>query len=192
MRKIFKSIWYLKRILKSKILYFFYCLFEGLIVKKIGKGVRFYGAITFGNVPANLFLDDYCSVGKSCFISTTGDAKIYIGKNSSINTGAHIVSINSIKIGNNTLLAEYVTVRDQNHKFNETDIPINKQGFTSAPIEIGNDVWIGRGVFIGPGINIGDGSIIGANSVVTKSIPPYSIAVGAPAKVISTRNKTLL
>jgi len=54
---------------------------------------------------------------------------------------------------------------------------------------IGNDVWIGTRVIILPGVEIGSGSVIGAGSIVSRSIPPYSIAVGAPAKVIRTRGK---
>lgn len=63
---------------------------------------------------------------------------------------------------------------------------------SSAPsvvksVLIGNDVWIGHGAFILPGIRIGDGAIVGANSVVTKDVPPYSIVVGNPARVVKHR-----
>jgi acetyltransferase-like isoleucine patch superfamily enzyme len=58
---------------------------------------------------------------------------------------------------------------------------------SNAVVVIGNDVWIGQGVFIKSGVTIGDGAIIGARSVVTKDIPPYSIAVGSPAKVLRQR-----
>ena len=168
-------------------IYSFYKITQGLIIKKVGKGLRFYGSITFGNLPCNLYLDNYCSIGRNLFVSTTGKAEIHIGKNTSINTGAHIVAVDEIKIGDNTLIAEYVTIRDQNHKFDNMNILISEQGFTSAPIEIGNNVWIGRGVHIGPGINIGDGAIIGANSVVTKSVPANMIVAGIPATIIKNR-----
>lgn len=52
---------------------------------------------------------------------------------------------------------------------------------------VGNDVWIGQNVTVMPGVHIGDGSIIGANSVVAKDIPPYSVAVGNPCRVIKKR-----
>ena len=51
-------------------------------------------------------------------------------------------------------------------------------------ITIGNDVWLGAGVIVLPEIAIGEGSIIGAGSIVTKNVPPYSVAVGNPARVI--------
>ena len=52
---------------------------------------------------------------------------------------------------------------------------------------VGNDVWIGQNVTVMPGVNIGDGAIIGANSVVASDIPPYSIAVGNPCRVVKMR-----
>lgn len=57
----------------------------------------------------------------------------------------------------------------------------------NKPVTIGNDVWIGENVFINSGITIGDGAVIGAHSVVTHNVPPYAIAVGAPAKIIKYR-----
>lgn len=188
MKALMKILWYIKRRIKSFLIYSFYKITQGLIIKKVGKGLRFYGSITFGNIPCNLYLDNYCSIGRNLFVSTSGKAEIHIGKNTSLNTGAHIVAVDSIKIGDNTLIAEYVTIRDQNHKFENINLLICAQGFTSAPIEIGNNVWIGRGAHIGPGIKIGDGAIIGANSVVTKSVPANAIAVGIPAEVIKYRN----
>jgi len=65
---------------------------------------------------------------------------------------------------------------------------MRKQGFAeSLPITIGNDVWIGRRVIILPGVVIGDGCVIGAGAVVTKSLPPYSVAVGNPARIVKNR-----
>lgn len=54
----------------------------------------------------------------------------------------------------------------------------------ARPVTIGNDVWIATGVLVLPGVTIGDGSVIGAGSVVAKDIPPYSLAVGNPCRVI--------
>lgn len=64
-----------------------------------------------------------------------------------------------------------------------------EHGFLSMPgvTEIGNDVWIGYGAFIAAGVKIGDGAVIGAKSVVTKDVPPYAVAVGAPARVLRYR-----
>lgn len=62
------------------------------------------------------------------------------------------------------------------------------QGMTEKrKVTIGNDVWIGQRVMIMPGVTIGDGCIIAAGAVVTKDIPPYSIAGGVPARVLKSR-----
>ena len=58
---------------------------------------------------------------------------------------------------------------------------------TKGPVKIGNDVWIGQNVFITSGVTIGDGAVIGAHSVVTKDVPPYSIAAGNPARIVRSR-----
>lgn len=118
-----------------------------------------------------------------------GSAVLKIGTNTYIGRRTVIGCNESIHIGNNCLLAENVRIQDTDHCFKSKNIPINKQGIVTAPVRVGDDVWIGYGVVITKGVVIGDGSIIGANSVVTRDIPPYSIAVGSPACVIRTRGK---
>ena len=76
----------------------------------------------------------------------------------------------------------------RSHRHDRTDIPMMDQGFEEErPVFVGNDVWLGDRVIILPGVHIGDGCIIGAGSVVTRDIPPYSVAAGVPAKVIKDR-----
>ena len=65
--------------------------------------------------------------------------------------------------------------------------PVTKELPLKGDTVVGNDVWIGQNVTVMPGVHIGDGAIIGANSVVAKDIPPYSIAVGNPCRVIKKR-----
>lgn len=77
-----------------------------------------------------------------------------------------------ISIGKDSLIAEGVTIRDQDHQFDLTEIPIRLQGSTTDAIIIGEDVWLGAKATILKGVRIGDHAIIGANSVVTKDIPP--------------------
>lgn len=69
------------------------------------------------------------------------------------------------------------------------ELPIREQGVTREGIIIEDDCWLGSGVKVLDGVTIGKGCVIGANSVVTKDIPPYSVAVGAPARVIKKRGE---
>lgn len=74
-----------------------------------------------------------------------------------------------------------------NHNTVNSGIPMKEQGYHEADIIIEDDVWIGANSVITSGVHIGRGAVIGAGSVVTKSIPPYTIAAGTPAKVIKIR-----
>lgn len=130
-----------------------------------------------------------------CFSENKGEIKLFFGKDVQINDYVHIVAMNSITIGNNVLMASHVFISDNSHgsykcNFQDSDprIPPTEREYISAPVRIGNNVWIGEGVCIMPGVCIGDGCVIGAHSIVSKSIPDYTVAVGAPAKVVKKYN----
>lgn len=118
------------------------------------------------------------------------EACITFGENVQINDYVHIGAVGSITIGDNVLMASKIYISDHNHgNYDEilSDHPMSipsERKAISKPVAIGNNVWIGESVCILPGVTIGEGCVIGALSVVTKSIPPYSIAVGSPAKVV--------
>lgn len=113
--------------------------------------------------------------------------RVTIGYNVFINRGVNITARAEITIGDNALIGPNVVINSGMHNYEKTNILIRDQGHRIQPICIGNDVWIGACAVIMPGVSIGDGSVIGAGSVVTKSIPPYSVAAGVPAKVIKHR-----
>ena len=130
-----------------------------------------------------------------CFSENKGDKKLLFGKDIQINDYVHMVAMNKIEIGDNVLMASHVFISDNSHgsykcNFQDSDpmVPPTEREYATAPIKIGNNVWIGEGVCIMPGVSIGEGSVIGAHSIVSKSIPEFSIAVGTPAKVIKKYN----
>lgn len=115
--------------------------------------------------------------------------QLNIGDGVHISDYCHISCINSITIENNVLLGKKVLINDNAHgitdNYSHLNIPPEKRPLSSkGKIHISENVWIGEGASILAGVTIGQGSIIGTNAVVTKDIPPYSIAVGIPAKVI--------
>lgn len=123
---------------------------------------------------------------------------VNIEKNASFTPGLQIgdysgVGINCemngpISIGKHVMMGPEVVIYTTRHKSDRTDIPMREQGMDKPlPVKIGDDVWIGRRVIILPGVTIGDGCIIGAGAVITKDIPPYSVVVGVPAKVVRRR-----
>jgi len=111
---------------------------------------------------------------------------IHIGENCSIGAFCHITAIHSIIFGNGVLTGKWVTVTDNAHgessRTSMVEPPAYRPLHSGGPVIIGDNVWIGDKATILPGVTIGSGAIVGANAVVTKSIPPYSIAVGAPAR----------
>lgn len=120
---------------------------------------------------------------------------IIIGENVQINDSVHIVGSIGVRLGNNVLIASKVFISDISHgnysgdKEHDAPESIPKdRPLHHKQVLIEDNVWIGEFVSILPGVTIGKGSIIGTMSVVTKDIPPNSIAVGSPAKVIKQFN----
>lgn len=114
-----------------------------------------------------------------------GEIKLDIGDGAAIHPYAHISAIMSVRIGPGALFASNVYISDHDHDWRDpNDPPITNGRVLASPVEIGANVWLGERVCVLRGVTIGEGSIVGAGSVVTKSIPPRSIAVGAPARVI--------
>ena len=147
---------------------------------------KFRGIPKFHKPYQRVTIKNGASIGKCVYFLCNGSGEITIGRNTSINDYTFITSLSEIRIGSDTLIAERVSIRDYDHRFDQKHLPIAKQGYTSAPISIGNNCWIGAGVVILKGVTIGDNCVIGANAVVNKAIPCGSIAVGVPAKVIKT------
>lgn len=87
------------------------------------------------------------------------------------------------------MIANRSSIHTSYHNFTELEKPIRLQGLSHKKVTIEDDVWIGTQISILPGVTIGRGSVIGAGAVVTKDTPPYSVAVGMPAKVIKDRRK---
>jgi len=96
-------------------------------------------------------------------------------------------SIYKVTIGSNTWVAPNAYIVPVTHVHKRRDLTITEQGVRGGDITVGEDCWIGINAVISPGVTIGKGAVIGANSVVTRDIPEYAVAVGAPAKVIGRR-----
>jgi acetyltransferase-like isoleucine patch superfamily enzyme len=119
------------------------------------------------------------------WITAPGDARVRIGAGCFLNLDVMVAAMNLVEIGDHCMFANGCFVTDGNHRFDDRDQPITWQGFTTkGPTRIGDNVWCGANVVVTSGVTIGRRCVIGANSVVTTDIPDFSIAAGAPAKVI--------
>lgn len=115
--------------------------------------------------------------------------RLIIGHDVQINDSCHIAAMESIKIGNNVLIASQVFITDHDHggiSKAELMVAPKDRSLVTSPVVIEDNVWIGEKVVILKGVHIGEGAVIGAGAIVTHDIPPYSVAVGIPARVINT------
>jgi len=119
------------------------------------------------------------------WLTCPGEARIRIGGGTFLNLGVQVAAVALVEIGEHCMLANGCFVTDANHRFDDPDRPVPWQGFsTKGPTRIGDNVWCGAHVVITSGVTVGERCVIGANSVVTTDLPPFSIAAGAPARVL--------
>ena len=153
---------------------------DGCCINALSKG-----GITIGN---------NFSLGRNSIIECTGvirelGEELVIGENVGIAANAFIAMRGKVKIGDNTIFGPGVSIHAENHNFNDTNIPIRKQGATRKGVVIGEDCWIGSKAIILDGVKIGNHAIVAAGAVVTKDVPDYAIVGGVPAKVIKMRKE---
>jgi acetyltransferase-like isoleucine patch superfamily enzyme len=119
------------------------------------------------------------------WITMPAPARVRIGPGSMFNLGVMIAALELVEIGEHCMFANGCVITDANHRYDDRQRPVPWQGYTSkGPTRIGDNVWCGANVAVTSGVSIGERSVIGANSVVTGDIPPFSVAAGAPARVI--------
>ena len=143
--------------------------------------------VEFLRFPKNITIHDNVMIKEGVRMCACNEnAKIQIGKNTTVGYHTFIFASSQIKIGDNCLIAPFVYIVDSNHLIKRDQL-INQQANVSDPIDIGSDVWIASNVTILKGVTIGDGAVIAANSVVNKDVPPYTIYGGTPAVKIGER-----
>jgi len=148
----------------------------------LGKGVEVSARPGFGR----LVLGSWVHVGDETSIRchegnlVIGD-KVVFGRNIVVN------GYLDISIGAASILADMVYITDFDHVFADLNIPIKDQGIVKTPIRIGEDVWLGTKVSVLRGTQVGNGCVVAANAVVNKDLPPYTVAVGVPARPVKNR-----
>lgn len=150
-------------------------------------GVTKWGGVKIGKFFKCFNKVDSNSLGliQPCLFNIVFRGKsITIGDNVGI-SGATLCAVEDIHIGNNVMIGSGVIITTtDSHPLHWEARRLNTEPPASAPVIIGDDVFIGARAIILKGVTIGDGAVIGAGSVVTKSIPPRVIAAGNPARII--------
>ena len=120
-------------------------------------------------------VESYC-----CINNAVGD--VVIGHHTRV--GLHNTIIGPVTIGDHVNLAQGITVTALNHNFSQPALPIDQQGVSTAPVTLGDDIWIGANAVVLPGVTIGNHCVVAAGAVVTKDVPPHSLVAGVPAIII--------
>jgi acetyltransferase-like isoleucine patch superfamily enzyme len=136
----------------------------------------------------SISLGRYCEIYDHALMITYG-GEIAFGDFCSVNQFAVIYGHGGLRVGNGVRIAAHTVIIPANHIFDDAGVPICLQGETKRGIVIEDDVWIGAGCLILDGVTIQRGAVIGAGSVVSRSIPAYAVATGAPARVIRRRGE---
>lgn len=156
----------------------------------IGRGATVGPGVEFRSTDGgDVHLASGVSVSRGSSL-TVQRGRLGIGANTFVGPWTTIVACESILIGSNCLIAERVSIRDQDHFIHgPLELPIRSAGNTTAAIEIGNNVWLGAGVVVLKGVRIGEGAVVAANAVVTSDVPARAIVAGVPARVIGSRRE---
>lgn len=158
---------------------------------RIGRGARFSSLdVTW---PHKVSLGDRCSLEHGIYLNAAGPytegVSIEIGEGCFIGTGCEFNVTSRLTIGRCCLIAAGTRFIDHNHG-TVCDAFMKDQPETTGPIIIGPDVWIGANALILQGVTIGEGAVVAAGSVVTRSVAPYAVVAGCPARLLRDRRTT--
>jgi acetyltransferase-like isoleucine patch superfamily enzyme len=158
----------------------------------VGKNVYIgaYGYLDCMSV-GGVSLGDNVTIREGCWLQLTSrydnpGASVAIGNDVYIGPRAVLGAAAPLTIGDRCQIGANVSLVAENHRFGGEE-QIFTQGVIREGIEIGSDVWMGNNVTVLDGVSIGDGAVIGAGTVVTKTVPPRSVVVGVPGRVVKTR-----
>lgn len=124
------------------------------------------------------------SAGMFVPLDDGADPILTIGARCMFGKGLSIVAHERIEIGDDTAAGHYVYITDQNHGYENIDVPIGRQLWKNAPVKIGPECWLGHGSIVLPGTTIGRHVVVAAGSVVRGDIPDYCVVAGVPARIV--------
>lgn len=155
---------------------------------RVEEGVELQGTSRKGLVLGNgVTIGAYTMIRPTNYYGRTIGVGLTVGDRTSFSPSCFIGCLGGVTIGSDVMFGPGVMVFAENHVFDGDEATIKSQGLDYAPVVIEDDCWIASRVVITGGVTIGRGSVIGAGSVVTKDVPPGSVAAGVPAKVIRSR-----
>ena len=157
------------------------------------------------HVGSNIVIDDNClldakgdsnhgiTIGNGVFIGrntilSCKNGDIELGDGSNLGFNCEVFSASHVRIGANVLMAAYAYVIGGDHDFSNAEVSVLEQSRRSKGVQVGDGAWLGAGAKVLDGVTIGAGAIVGAGAVVREPVPARAVAVGVPARVVSTRD----
>lgn len=156
-------------------------LLQPFYLKK-GKSATIYRSVRKDLVPFNVFSLGNYSVVEDYSVLNNAVGDVVIGDYSRIGIGNTVIG--PVNIGNSVNLGQNVVLSGLNHNYANIEISIAEQGVEVAQITIEDNAWIGANSTVLAGVKIGTHSVVGAGSVVKCNVPPYTVCVGNPARIV--------
>ena len=181
-----------------------------LLLGSCGRNVVFGQNVVLRH-PHKIHIGNNVVIDDNCLLDAKGDANrgirighgVFVGRNSilsckngdidladgaNIGFNCEIFSASRVRIGANVLMAAYAYIIGGDHDFSNAGASVLEQARVSAGVDVGEGAWLGAGAKILDGVSIGAHAIVGAGAVVRAAVPERAIAVGVPARVVSTRD----
>jgi hypothetical protein len=160
----------------------FYHAAGRLIFAKLGQGTKFEGWIDLPQRKGRIRIGRNVHICRFVEFSVTDHAELIIEDGTFIGRGTVISAHQRVSIGANVLVAEYVSIHDNDHNTRDQNLPIRRQGFEAESLEIGDDCWIGAKATLVKGAGLGRRCVLGAGAVLTQKLPDKTVAAGVPAQ----------
>lgn len=154
----------------------------------VGKGCRVERGCDIRVTDGGRFdIGEDTSIGSNCLL-TAQAGRLSIGRRVFVGPFTTIAVRQEVVIGDDVLVAERVTIRDQDHAIHGIEgRAIARAGFLHGPVRIEAGAWIGTGAVLLRGVSIGAGAVVAANAVVRSDVPENAIAAGVPARIVGYR-----
>lgn len=160
----------------------FYRTIGRVAFRRLGKGARFEGWIDIPQKGGRISIGERAHICRYVEFTVPSGGELLIADDVFVSRGVMISAHRRVAIGKHTMIGEYVSIHDNDHRHDRADMPFSERGFLSDALEIGPNCWIGAKAVLVRRSGTQENCVLGAGAVLTRILPPGTIAVGVPAK----------
>jgi len=164
---------------------FFYRTIGRSLFHRLGQGACFEGWIDIPQRGGKIIVGDQAHICRLVEFSVPPSGELIVADQVFIGRGVVISAHCQVAIGRHTMLGEFVSIHDNDHRLDQPGLPVAERGFVAGKLEIGTNCWIGAKAVLVRGSGMQDNCVLGAGAVLTRELPAGSTAVGVPAKTIN-------